>query len=160
MTAVEERLAALEADNAALKALVQNLQRFVQPGATPVPNVYVNGSRFSVDTTFWSAKDLGQGAAVSIASADRFALYAETDEIRCQDQPSIAIYGAVTEPNPFMQNNIGVLGVANNGVVNYGLMSTSGDRTVGFRREGAELIGSWDRFLIGPIGGPYRQLWP
>ena len=160
---VEERLTAAEAEIAALKATLQNLECRTWVDTVTgqrINYLYVNGARVGGDSEFWAKKNLGDGATISVGGADRIAVMAEVDDIHCQTQPTTAGYFAVTQPNPFMQNNIGVHGIANNGVVSYGLMCTSADRTIGFRREGIELIEGRMPYLIGPIGGPYRTLWP
>lgn len=147
---LEERVAQLE-------ALLAKFELRHAPDGTPY--YYLNGAFFGGNTEFFERLPPGEKAGISFVG-QRFAIYGEVDEITCTTNPTVGIYGAVTAKNPL--NNIGVLGVANGGPVNYGLMSTSGDRTIGMRREGFELIGyqPGDRIFIGPAMGPYKQLWP
>ncbi len=112
----------------------------------------MTSGRFGVMTEFWMNQPPTQGSAFSAATiTDRFAIYGEIDTVSCPDHPSTAIYASCVAPNTFGQQNIGIESHAANGAINVALFLDG---------QGVLLPPGATLFLIGPNGGPYKQLWP
>ena len=83
---LEERVAHLEA------LLARYALCFDSPDGTMAAQYQ---GRLGIQTRYWADQPRGQGAAFAIgSSADRFALYAEVDNVECHDKASAAIYAS------------------------------------------------------------------
>lgn len=153
---IEERLSALEAKT-------QDIHRDVWVDTVTglsIPYIQLN-ARLGIFTNFWSRKNVGQGAGLSVGTnIDRFAGYFEIDEQTCPDHPSVGVFGSVVPSATYPQPFIGVQGASGNSTVaNYGILVSMGSKVAAIREEGLELIGSWFTFVIGKIGGVIKQIW-
>lgn len=161
---LEERVTVLEAFIAKYFQVIT-----VHDPAYPEPQSgLVQFGRSGGNTDFWLKNLVHEGALASYGNAAcRFGLYVENEGPQVnREHPSTAIYAAALTSGP--RPNIALQGIAGgapdrNGISqNYAGYFADGPtgRALTIQREGFQLIGTWDRVLMGPAGGPYKQLWP
>lgn len=167
---LEERLAALEIRCAQHDAFLQKYFQVVtvdDPDYPEPQSGLMQLGRQGANTTFWMANRVRDGALASFGNAACWCgVYVENEGPQVNaDRPSVALYAAALTSGP--RPNIGLQAIAGgapdkNGISqNYaGYFDGGGGRALSIQREGFQLFGVWDRVLIGPAGGPYKQLWP